>query len=224
MANFLFALTFFATFIPVLALGRTLASADVQQIKSDIQSAFNLFNGYGLLCNPHNGKTITPCDIGDNLALLVRLAFHDAVGWDGPNGCLDFTNSDNNGLQGVVATLDSLYLAKNYASIISKADLWSLAAHTAIAYASTKNTTGLAFNPPPGPGPQLDATPGTLNIPWQYGRQDYSTCNDTGAFPAKNSTWSQTKALLGTRVDKLAAPWAKLLRYWGLTRLVVLDL
>ena len=50
-------------------------------------------------------------------------------------GCIDFTFAANNGLANIVSLLDPIY--QQYKSIISKADLWVLAANLAVQYAST---------------------------------------------------------------------------------------
>jgi hypothetical protein len=52
----------------------------------------------------------------------VRLAFHDATGSGGSNGCIDFSCSSNRGLEEVVQQLDEIY--PQFSAIISKADFW----------------------------------------------------------------------------------------------------
>lgn len=75
--------------------------------------------------------------MGDNIGALVRLAFHDAAGNGGANGCIDFEHTpSNNGLQDVVATLDRMYYADGLDQVISKADLYVVAANTAVEYAT----------------------------------------------------------------------------------------
>merc|ERR1711874_388850 len=59
---------------------------------------------------------------GSALPTAVRLSFHDCVG--GCDGCLNVNNHDNAGL---VASLDTLYLANSYDSLLSRADFWALA-------------------------------------------------------------------------------------------------
>ena len=55
------------------------------------------------------------------------LGFHDCVG--GCNGCINFNNPDNNGLQLAVNFLTNLYNANGYKSIgVSLADYFALAA------------------------------------------------------------------------------------------------
>ena len=59
--------------------------------------------------------------------------FHDCVG--GCNGCINFNNADNAGLQSVVATLTSTYNTNKYSSICSLADFFALAATVSISNA-----------------------------------------------------------------------------------------
>ena len=149
-------------------------------------------------CNPAAGnavnKSAQACPLGDNMGALVRLVFHDAAGGGGPNGCIDFGTADNNGLQEVVASLTALYNAKNYSNIISKADLFVLAANTAIFYASL-NYTG------PLPRVRMDPLPpgAPLNLTFRYGRVDAATCNDTGMMPSPGFLWADLKTFFGGR-------------------------
>jgi hypothetical protein len=78
---------------------------------------------------------------GHTVAGMVRLAFHDpatynvANGWGGVNGCIDFKDPDNAGLEGVVADLKTIQetLAKRSTPVvISTADLYQYAALVAI--------------------------------------------------------------------------------------------
>jgi len=62
---------------------------------------------------------------GSALPTAVRLSFHDCVG--GCDGCLNVNNHDNAGLADLVASLDTLYLANSYDSLLSRADFWALA-------------------------------------------------------------------------------------------------
>merc|ERR1711970_137427 len=62
---------------------------------------------------------------GSALPTAVRLSFHDCVG--GCDGCLNINNHDNAGLADLVASLDTLYLANSYDSLLSRADFWALA-------------------------------------------------------------------------------------------------
>jgi len=62
------------------------------------------------LVTPHCGQVA-----GDAVGGIVRLAFHDSAGFDqhvadglGVDGCVDFSNPDNNGVQDTVALLEDL--------------------------------------------------------------------------------------------------------------------
>ena len=83
-----------------------LTSTQVATMEAALTSYFNLTASYGVRCNP--------CNVGDNIGALVRLVFHDAFGGGGPtgaggmNGCIDFNEPDNNGLQEVVGQLNTV--------------------------------------------------------------------------------------------------------------------
>jgi catalase (peroxidase I) len=75
------------------------------------------------------------------IASMVRLAFHDASPFSvfdasssGPNGCIDFNTSDNNGLQTIVATMATLQstVQTMYNITISLADLYQFSANVAV--------------------------------------------------------------------------------------------
>jgi hypothetical protein len=152
---------------------RILTSADVETIQSLVATTFGLAPSYGTYCN----AKVSPCPMGDNVGALVRLAFHDAAGNGGANGCIDFVHtSSNNGLQTVVGTLDQMYYANGLNQIISKADLYVLAANTAIEYATTTPARArparalleeeaimeaphTTANPPPPPPPPATRSP-----------------------------------------------------------------
>ena len=57
-------------------------------------------------------------------ALALRLAFHDCVG--GCNGCINFNNPDNAGLQPIVTKLTSLYYDNGFNKIVTLADFYAL--------------------------------------------------------------------------------------------------
>lgn len=115
-------------------LSRILQRDEVTKIKEAIVDTLNLTAQYGLICN----DKVLRCPQSSLFGGLLRLAFHDATGGGGPNGCIDFTEPLNNGLQSTVNALEPIYL--NFSSIISRADLWVLAANMAVLYASTVPT------------------------------------------------------------------------------------
>jgi hypothetical protein len=179
---------------------------------------------YGTYCN----GAVSTCTLGDNIGALVRLAFNDAIGAGGANGCVDFLHtSGNNGLQSVVATLDSVYYGNSYDSIISKADLYVLAANTAIEYATTQPTSRRMLSadmsaqevtaqavPIPTRAPTtfastLDTVPYTLSLPFRYGRVDSYSCNDVLHIPTAHFTWSETykmfSSVFGMNIKEVVA-------------------
>ena len=178
------------------AASYTLTASDVTAMQATITAKFGMGNSYRTPCNP--------CTLGDNYGALVRLIFHDAAGGGGPNGnggmngCIDFTTSDNKGLEAVVATLDTIYT--DYSDKISKADFWLLAANLAIQYASTTNSSVTNKNIP-----LLDASPGTLYLAFSYGRVDDATCDDSGKLPGANFNWTQMKTLFTDRMGMTTA-------------------
>ena len=82
-----------------------------------------------------------PLAMVSSFSIIVFACFSSLLKYviGGANGCIDFTNSDNSGLQIAVDQLQPIYL--KYASIISRADFWVLAANVVILYASTAPTS-----------------------------------------------------------------------------------
>jgi len=162
-----------ATTAAAAARGQAAAVAAAQQVAQIVNSAANR---------------------GSALGGLVRLAFHDAGTFNGivggADGCVDFTSPDNNGLQTVVSSLTPVVQAA--AGLLSRADIWVLAANVAIQMAG---------------GPSLV---------FEAGRVDSSSCAGLGnALPSAegsvaeiqrvfvsglNFTERETTALLGAHV------------------------
>eukprot|EP00039_Didymoeca_costata_P015855 m.274950 g.274950 ORF g.274950 m.274950 type:complete len:445 (+) comp16291_c0_seq4:191-1525(+) len=100
---------------------------------------------------------------GDLIGGVVRLAFHDASGFNrndasnpgGPDGCFDTNNPDNNGLDGIAGRIEDIYTA--FCSSVSKADFWALAAKVSVDIASSSN----------------------VKIPFRYGRTTRKNCIDS---------------------------------------------
>ena len=64
-------------------------------------------------------------------SLLLIQGFHDCVG--GCNGCINFNNPDNKGLEPAVNTLNQIYNSNNFHQFgVSRADFWALAASRAL--------------------------------------------------------------------------------------------
>jgi len=169
-----------------------LSQSTVKKVRAALVREFKLKPGYGLPC--------AGCPLGNTIGALLRLPFHDAVGGGGVtngggmNGCVDFTVSFSNGLQSIIARLNKVF--DRYHAKISRADLWVLAANTAVAYASTTSSEGI------GNVPNLGPSPGTLALPFRYGRQDQNSCSgfDTGLIPQPSFTWAQMKQTFVSRV------------------------
>ena len=101
---------------------------------------------------------------GDVVGGLVRLAFHDAAEYlsgAGDNfradGCVDLTKGDNGGLAAVIDGVQPYYLA--HCSVFSRADFWYLAAVVSL---------------------NLAEPSGTYDVPFNFGREDASSCVYTG--------------------------------------------
>jgi hypothetical protein len=179
-----------------------LQAQTVALIKNEIADTFNLVNSYGVPCDASPLSPI-PCPAGDNMGALVRLVFHDSAG-DGHslNGCIDFTEPDNKGLEDVVALLNDLYMRKQYKAIISMADLIVLAGVVVIEFATT---LGVPVENLDGPGFEI---PTTLRLPFRYGRRDVVTCNDRGMLPSASvqlSTMQQLFHPLGWKFGTFSA-------------------
>jgi len=82
--------------------------------------------------------------------------FHDCVG--GCNGCINFNNSDNNGLAPAVNTLTQIYKSNNFKSFnVSLADFFALAATVGVTAAVQSSNQarngGIPCKPNSCPGP-----------------------------------------------------------------------
>jgi len=71
--------------------------------------------------------------------------FHDCVG--GCNGCLNFNNYDNAGLEVAVDSFTSLYYAKGYNNIVSLADFFALGTVVSIINAVSVSNMERTGNP-----------------------------------------------------------------------------
>jgi len=100
-----------------------------------------------------------------DLPRCVRLAFHDCVGEDGCNGCINLNDQDNSGLQGIVGRLGNLRQNQGF-SAISNADFWQIAGIAALERANSD-----------------------VELTFRGGRQDCATSPTTDAqdnFPSPN--------------------------------------
>ena len=136
-------------------------------------------------------------------------------------GCIDFTDTSNNGLANIVSLLDPVY--QQYQSIISKADLWVLAANLAIQFASTAPSSGAyrklylllflfftylpkyvtfdAYTCTAASAYVTPALPATspLILPFRYGRIDALSCKDAGMLPSNAFAWADINNYFGGR-------------------------
>jgi hypothetical protein len=117
---------------------------------------------------------------------FVRLPFHDAFGFGTkPDGCLDQSLADHNGLQSIRLIVDPV--CTRYAAFISRADCWVIVGSVAIVAA------------------------GGTAIPFRYGRTDCTdetTISDAGLLPSANpsslsppvnNAWHHVRDVFGYR-------------------------
>jgi peroxiredoxin len=113
---------------------------------------------------------------------IVRLAFHDAGTYTaltnlyGPNGCLNFADPGNGGLQNVINMIEPIY--QRYKTILSRADFWVVAAFAIVKQAG---------------GPDM---------PFQWGRVDCvpPTTKPTGLLPNPQTGWQPVFDVFVTRM------------------------
>jgi len=135
------------------------------------------------MTNPNNAVT--------NLrALALRLGFHDCVG--GCNGCINFNNPDNAGLQPAVDVFTSIYYINGFDKIVSLADFFALATYVSITNAvqsSNLQRSGTLTSPCPVPCFSM-----------QWGRTDTANCsNDNSQLPSPKMTGDQMFAYFATQ-------------------------
>lgn len=139
---------------------------------------------------------------------IVRLAAHDFMDYNrlegttlGPDGCIEFTHSNNLGLGSIWTPGAQLYdLHKNKYSWISKADFWVASANAVVKITSVNNIN-TAYN-----------LGYTLRSNFKWGRIDRASCPNSGnrlAIPSgcgqvekvfltqMGLTWTDAVALLG---------------------------
>ena len=169
--------------ITVLPLPTVLQS-DVADLEAAITQAFGLRPGYNEPCEP--------CPLGDRIGELVRLTFHDGAAGRS-NGCIDFDEPHNAGLQPAVARL--LPLCNGFVSKgISVADCYVVAGALAIRYASTTSTVGPNNEPFV---PERISQP--LLLPTRFGRPDEISCSDIGLLPHADDSWATMQSFFVSR-------------------------
>lgn len=118
----------------------------------------------------------------DFLGGVVRLSFHDAGTYSltakngGPDGCVDYNDPDNAGLQEVADEVEKLYTP--FKNRLSRADFWALTAIEAVSISQ---------------GPSMN---------FRYGRKD---CNgnltaDHGRLPSAEKDYAHIFDVFGTRM------------------------
>ncbi|KAL7544503.1 hypothetical protein ACHAWF_007884, partial [Thalassiosira exigua] len=121
-----------------------------------------------LLSGPDGDGSGTWGDLADLMGLLVRLEFHDAITYDpdagdgGADGCVDLRSPSNRGLEEGIDLLEPVRLGEGggeayEGAILSRADVWALAANIMIEAAG---------------GPRLE---------YKAGRMDVDACEGHGA-------------------------------------------
>ena len=115
-------------------------------------------------------------------ALFLRLGFHGCVG--GCNGCINFNNADNNGLQQGVDILNTTYYSNGFDKIVSLADFFALATALSIktaVEASNTQRSGTTSSPCPVPC-----------FAMQWGRTTAKDCSkDASQLPSPTMTGDQ---------------------------------
>ena len=136
----------------------------------------------------------------------MRLGFHDAAPFDvttntgRPNGCIDFNDPDNAGLQTVVGQIATIQAnLKNAGIKVSLADLYQ--------YGALVATWCAVPNLPVG---------STTVVPFtfKYGRKDSLSCpytSDTGHLPDSEKSYGEIYALVETR-------WG--MKFWQMSALM----
>jgi hypothetical protein len=99
----------------------TVTAANVALVQEIIMAQLHLVPSFRTKCN----NKVAPCPLGHIFGGLVRLAFHDAAGAGGPNGCLDFRLAEHTGLKDIIHSLEEIYWqTRPLAPWLSRADLW----------------------------------------------------------------------------------------------------
>jgi catalase (peroxidase I) len=152
---------------------------------------------------------------------VLRLSFHDAVtfqptdGSGGPDGCINFNAFDNSGLNAIwnskIQSQTPLPLSQvyknNFASIISMADFWVLAANVAVMLTQgpdISQRTGSTCTCVGSACLNSGANTDSPCIAVRYGRQDnqLAVCSaaDVGRFPDSQKDQVHTIAVFQTRL------------------------
>jgi catalase (peroxidase I) len=158
-------------------------------------SAMQTSGTLGGCCRIGGATTTGRNDTGraEILASIVRLSFHDPApynvvdGRGGANGCIDFTDPDNAGLEVVVqqmTALQALLNSSTYNISISLADLYQYAGLVA---------TWCAL-----PALPTSSSATVMQLPFRWGRVDAATCDhtkDSGRLPDSEKAFGELYSL-----------------------------
>jgi len=184
-----------------VAISTTVVNAMIKAVAEHICSeGFGTYNSSANRCQGVNTDTL---DFAHAMGGILRLSFHDSVtyntdGTGGPDGCVNFTDPDNGGLDKVVFTkvnpatlytLNDLY--SRFSAVSSRADFWAVAANVAVML---------------GGGPDIAQRSGAscsskpcVSVRW--GRVDAATCtSDKGRFPSTQLAHQHILDILKTRL------------------------
>lgn len=200
----------------VLALPLVLGAQDIGSLPPTIAAELRaaVIDTFKLPQGGSYGDTCVLCANGGAIGALVRVSFHDAAGGGGPdsnggaNGCIDPTNSDNNGLAVITSQLNAIQA--RFQSYLSRGDLYVFAANIAIELASTRPTgRGL----PAG----FDATTGPLYLPFRTGRVDDASCNgvDAAFLPLTSFTWAGSPRSIASTFGRFGMSVAEIVALFG---------
>jgi hypothetical protein len=103
-----------------------------------------------------------------NLAGVIRLAFHDCVG--GCDGCVNLAQPVNRGLEKTIAALDGVYRRHSYAAVLSRADFWAYAGHLGVKLAVANSNAQCFAAECHGTDP---------DVIFRFGRRDCATSPST---------------------------------------------
>jgi hypothetical protein len=103
-----------------------------------------------------------------NLAGVIRLAFHDCVG--GCDGCVNLAQPVNRGLEKTIAALDGVYRRHSYAAVLSRADFWAYAGHLGVKLA-VANSNAQCF--------AADCHATDPDVIFRFGRRDCASSPST---------------------------------------------
>ncbi|XP_013408457.1 putative ascorbate peroxidase [Lingula anatina] len=149
-------------FIPSLVAGyNSLSTKQVSEAKTRLRTVLKNYKAVLTTPGGGNGGLTTPL-----LATAVRLNFHDCVG--GCDGCINFANEDNKGLEPIVKVLGDVYDKEGFSAVMSRADFWALAGIAALELAAENQRCRGRFCSVPKP-----------SVTFKWGRKDCASSPTT---------------------------------------------